>query len=193
MTFSIQQYLVSEYENFNYVLVSDEKSQSVVIDASVGIGSILQKSKDQGITIERILLTHSHFDHTNGIEEVIALFPHVRIAVHQLGFASLAKYQDRIIVLAEGETILLGNDYLRVIHTPGHIPDAVCFYNDDCIFTGDTVFIGSHGRTDFPGGDAPELQKSFQRLRTLPDHLILYAGHNYNGDRSTLGEEKNNF
>ncbi|MCI5222957.1 MAG: MBL fold metallo-hydrolase, partial [Candidatus Electrothrix sp. AR4] len=83
-----------------------------------------------------------------------------------------------------------GKEVLTVIHTPGHTPGGVCIYHTNDCFTGDTLFVGGVGRTDFPGGSMPELTRSIrERLLTLPQETIVWPGHGYGGSKSTIGAE----
>jgi len=188
----VEQFEPSAGDNFSYLVYDSSTSQGVIIDAPEGCGILLHRAKKLGVTVEMLLLTHTHFDHTKGIKELLVVYSDLSIAVYKNGAAKI-KHQQNIVLLEDGDTIAVGKKHLRVLHTPGHIPDAVCFYDNDFIFSGDTVFISSHGRTDFEGGNSSELHASFEKLRKLPDHLVLYAGHSYNGLVSTLGAEKNNY
>jgi glyoxylase-like metal-dependent hydrolase (beta-lactamase superfamily II) len=148
------------------------------------------------------LLTHGHFDHVFYAGE-IAEFYGAKNAIHpaditligeSLGIAEMyynmndytALYPDQL--LADGDVITMGEISIRVIHTPGHSMGGVCFQIGDVVFTGDTIFAGSIGRSDFPGGSMDELTASIQnKLYVLDDSVVLYPGH---GDETTVGEEK---
>ncbi|HEB50176.1 MAG TPA: MBL fold metallo-hydrolase, partial [Desulfobulbus sp.] len=94
------------------------------------------------------------------------------------------------ILVEDKDTITFGNESLTVIHTPGHTPGGICLYNAPDCFTGDTLFVGGVGRTDFPGGSTDELSRSIRtRLLTLPPETVVWPGHGYGGARSTIGEE----
>jgi len=94
------------------------------------------------------------------------------------------------LLVEDGDTISLGEETLTVIHTPGHTPGGICLYNAPDCFTGDTLFVGGVGRTDFPGGSMDELSHSIKsRLLTLPPDTVVWPGHGYGGSRSTIGEE----
>ena len=95
------------------------------------------------------------------------------------------------ITVKEGDSISFGTVSLQVIHTPGHTPGGMCLYNAPDLITGDTLFVGGIGRTDFPGGSHHELITSIRRkLLTLPPETVVWPGHGYGGSRSTIGEEQ---
>ena len=93
--------------------------------------------------------------------------------------------------VTDGDLISFGDCTLKVIHTPGHTPGGMCLYSKPNLFTGDTLFVGGVGRTDFPGGDTQTLTNAIKtRLLILPEDTIVWPGHGYGGDRSTIGQEK---
>ncbi len=94
-------------------------------------------------------------------------------------------------LVKDGEEITFGKENLKVILTPGHTPGGVCLYSAPNLFTGDTLFVGGVGRTDFPGGDGKVLYSSIKnKLLVLPDETVVWPGHGYGGAHSTIGEEK---
>jgi len=188
---SIIQKQLSSWNNYNYLVYDPEEKKGVIVDASEGCEVLVEEAKKLGITIEKILLTHTHFDHINGLPLLLEEIPNIPIYVHTAAIADVESF-GTIHEVKDEDSIAIGKGQLTVIHTPGHKPDAVCFYNDEVIFTGDTVFINAHGRIDLPGGSLEQLRQSFAKLRELPDHLIVYAGHAYGGEKSTLGAEKDN-
>jgi glyoxylase-like metal-dependent hydrolase (beta-lactamase superfamily II) len=97
------------------------------------------------------------------------------------------------IVVEDGDTILIGKEVIEVIHTPGHTPGGICLLNGMNLITGDTLFVGGLGRTDFPGGSQRELMESIRtKLLVLPENTVVWPGHGYGGNHSTIGEEKRN-
>jgi len=183
----------TDMDNFNYLVFDNEAKIGVIIDASPGVEALAEQAEQIGVRIDKILLTHTHHDHIKGLPLLLEKIPGTPVGVYKTGQEDLGE-TPRKQPLKDGDRIEIGNGFLEVMHTPGHKPDSVCFYNDEVIFTGDTVFIGGHGRYDLPGGDAHTLEATFEKLRMLPDSLILYPGHAY-GPRatSTLGEEKGNY
>ncbi len=173
-------------------------THAFVIDPCVSMLALTSAAEQLGVTVEGILLTHGHFDHTVSIDRVrdalgIPAYVHVHDAVMLTDSKKNAYFDfcgkecthlpaERI--LHEGDSLTLGDEALKVIHTPGHTGGCVCYLSDDFIVTGDTLFADSVGRCDLWSGDSEVLRTSLARLRTLPRTLKLYAGH---GEPSTLG------
>ena len=113
------------------------------------------------------------------------------IYIHRLDAVSLEDLEKdscpAAVLLNEGNEIVFGNELLRVVHTPGHTPGSICLVGERVAFTGDTLFAGGIGRTDFVGGSDREMEVSLQKLMSLPDNLLIYPGH---GPTSIMGEEK---
>ncbi len=170
--------------NFTYVLA--DEGHAIVIDPSWDLDKILSILRDGDLKLEYIINTHSHFDHTLGNEQLKAI-TNARIAMHKN--APLPKD----VELDEGSIIKVSNIKIDVLYTPGHSKDSICLLVNDMLFTGDTLFVGSCGRTDLEGGDAGELYDSLQRLARLDDNITIYPGHDYGyKPYSTLGYEKRN-
>lgn len=190
MSLTVVQQKISSMDNYNYLVYDADAKEGVLVDCSEGCEEFLKEIELLGIRVDKILLTHTHWDHKNGLSAVLKIIPRVPIFVHEEDAEDVAEYEN-VQKVKDGDTIAVGQSFLKVLHTPGHKPGCVCYYNDDAIFTGDTVFVGSHGRTDLPGSDPEELKKSFEKLRELPDALIVYTGHAYGlTPTSTLGKEK---
>ncbi|MCW4018913.1 MAG: MBL fold metallo-hydrolase [Candidatus Bathyarchaeota archaeon] len=147
-----------------------------------------------------IVNTHGHPDHTSGNQALKDKF-HVPICIHQndaymlgesgettvryFGFGNLSPDAD--ILLHEGSYIKFGDVTLTVVHTPGHSFGNIVLLGETEVFTGDTLFAGSIGRTDFPGSSELDMQASLRKLMRLPDYFVVYPGH---GPKTTMGEEK---
>ena len=190
-------------------IVWDEVSrQAAVIDPGcydAGEFSRLQRLVEQEeLSVTRILLTHGHFDHIFGLAMATREWP-VPVTMHpadrfQVGFAptfaeslglEIEPYTGDFEEIGEGDVIRFGDAFLTVLHTPGHTEGCVCYYNADehLLFSGDTLFQGSIGRTDHPKGDYETLLKSIDRLAQLPDETRVFPGHGY---PTTLAEEHRN-
>ena len=128
--------------------------------------------------------THTHADHNSACKLMRERYG-VQVIMHR---ATDAPYVD--IRVDDGNEIKFGQCALKVIHTPGHTPDAMCLLFDDRIFTGDTLLIGGCGRTDLPGGSAEQQWNSLRRLESLDNGIRVYPGHDYREAVSTLGDEK---
>ena len=150
----------------------------------------------RGLTVSAILLTHGHFDHVGGVRALQAetgapvyLSSHDLCLPEELSGGLPAEFID--LSQEAASAITVGSITFDVLETPGHCPGSVCFWakdgQEEALFTGDTLFQGSMGRTDFPGGDLTAMQLSLQRLSQLPPSLAVYPGH---GPASTIGDER---
>jgi glyoxylase-like metal-dependent hydrolase (beta-lactamase superfamily II) len=172
-------------DNFAYVIGDEKTKIGVVVDPSSGVDEILKIIKEKNLKIKYILNTHSHSDHTSGNGK-LAVKTGAKIVMHEKAPAK------KDIAVKDGDVIQFGNLNVKVIHTPGHSPDSVCFLIDNKLLTGDTLFVGECGRTDIFGGSSEELYDSlFNKLINLDDDIEVYPGHDY-GDKpsSTMGFEK---
>lgn len=191
---------LGELDNNCYLITDESTGEAALVDCT----DASQKMLDfiGNANLKYILLTHGHFDHTGGVPEIKEKFG-AKVVMSEAdsemlssGKASLAAFcginqqnTSADILVAEGSEIMLGETKISVIATPGHTKGGVCYLADDCIFTGDTLFFCSCGRTDFPGGSAKEIMQSLKRLSALDSDLKVYPGH----DRfSTIGFEKQN-
>jgi hydroxyacylglutathione hydrolase len=168
-----------------YIVGCNRTNKGVVIDPGGDTLSIVREISKAGIKIEKILLTHCHFDHTDGAIELRKITG-APILTHPLDAPGLSFTTDG--ELKDNETFKVGTYNVLVIHTPGHSPGGVCFHAPGAVFTGDTLFAGSIGRTDFPGGDHNALIRGVvNRIFPLGDDLRVYPGH---GPASTIGRER---
>lgn len=188
-----------------YIVWDEPSRQCVVIDPGcydAGEFHRLQRFvEEEKLSVTRILLTHGHFDHIFGLAAAarqwsvpVAIHPDDRFQVQtSTDFATrlgldITPYEGPFEEIGEGDLIRFGNASLTVLHTPGHTEGGVCFYNaaEHLLFSGDTLFQGSVGRTDHPRGDYDTLLESIDRLAALPEETAVYPGHGY---PTTLGEE----
>ena len=181
----VHQIQVGNMQNFSYIVVDEDTSESIIIDPSWDLIELEMLIKENNLKIKYIVNTHHHFDHTIG-NEAMAESTKAPIIQHE---NSELKHD---ITVKDGDTIAFGNSKLKVLHTPGHSKDSICLIGDGKIFSGDTLFVGNCGRIDLPGGSAKELYHSlFDVLYSLDDNLVLYCGHNYgHKETSTIGQEK---
>lgn len=181
----VHQLQVGNMQNFTYVLEDEETREGIILDPSWDLDEIKQIIKKYSLTIKYIVNTHHHFDHTLG-NEAMAKETGAKIIQY---VSSTLKHD---ISVSDGEKIKFGNSELSVLYTPGHSKDSMCLVGDGKIFSGDTLFVGTCGRVDLPGGDARELYHSLvNTLRKLDDNLLVYPGHNYGTtSTSTIGEQK---
>ena len=189
----------------NCFVIADEKTgESMVIDPGDEPDRIIDVIKGNGLKVKYIICTHAHFDHVGGITELkdetdakIVIHQEERelynSAMDQAAFwgYELAPLPEPDMFVKEGDKIEIGHLSFEVFHSPGHSPGGISLYGEGVVFTGDTLFAGSVGRTDFYGGDINKLKKSFLRLMSLPPDTKVFCGH---GRLSTIRQEKaNNF
>lgn len=187
-----------------YIVIDDATNKAVIIDPGENYQGILKKVNDEKAQVEYILLTHCHFDHIGAVEqlknslncpvvipkgeEILAENPVYNLSA-MAGEGFTISY-DR--VLGNGDKITFGNIEFKLISTPGHTPGGACYYSEEynVLFSGDTLFYMSVGRSDFPLGDGALLNKSIiEKLFALPEETQVFAGH---GNTTTIGFEKQN-
>ena len=177
-------------QNFVYLLGCENSKEAAIVDPAWDVPTILKVSKTHGYQIKTILLTHTHADHINGVEELLKETD-ARVFVHKKEAQALS-YSANIKKIESGDEVKIGDLTVTFIHTPGHTPGSQCFYVDNHLIAGDTLFIKGCGRCDLPGGDPEEMYQSLtHKLKKMDDHTLLYPGHNYaEVPVSTIGEEK---
>lgn len=177
-------------QNFVYLIGSLETREAAVVDPAWDVPKILETAAQDGMKITTAIVTHTHFDHINGVSALINKTD-AQVVVHQKEAHVLAIAQSNLKPVEGADEIRLGPLTLSFLHTPGHTPGSQCFVVEDRLVAGDTLFIGGCGRCDLPGGDPEELYKSLTRLSRLDERLALFPGHNYAPKpSSTLQEEK---
>ena len=177
-----------------YVVSSQQTKAAIIIDPGLDSSQEADKIFDYmahaGLNIKLIVNTHGHPDHISG-DAIFQEKYSVPICIHRLDAASIAVLEKSnfpaTVLLDEGSLIKFGNESLTVMHTPGHTPGGICLLGERLVFTGDTLFAGSIGRTDLPGSSESDMKLSLQRLARLPDYFLIYPGH---GPTSIMGEEK---
>jgi hydroxyacylglutathione hydrolase len=187
-----------------YIVFCPNTRKAAVVDPGGDVDRILEVVKDNGLEVDKIIATHAHPDHVCGVRELKEATG-AEIVMHTADeeFFSRDEVSSYFSMLGleacppsdttveEGDVIKIGDGEMQVIHTPGHTPGGMCLLNGKNLITGDTLFVGGLGRTDFPGGSHRELLDSIhQKLMVLPEDTIVWPGHGYGGSRSTIGEEK---
>lgn len=187
-----------------YVIGCEKTKKGAVIDPGGDDERVISAIKKAGLDIQYIINTHGHPDHVCGNERIKAATG-AEIVMHEDDAQFFAKAEvkqyfsmlglkesppvDKLV--KDGEVLRVGDLEIKVLHTPGHTPGGACFYCAPDLFTGDTLFVGGVGRTDFPGGDTATLVKAInQKLLVLPSSTVVWPGHGYGGDSSTIGIEK---
>ena len=175
------------YQTNCYLLSND--TEALVIDPGYEPDTILDSL--EGLTLKAILLTHGHFDHVGAVKELVAetgceVYIHAAESTMPPMMTAGSLYYTR--TYAEGDTIApIAGAELKVLHTPGHTPGSVCLLWGQELFAGDTLFAGSCGRVDLPGGDPAQMMQSLNRLASLQADYRVHPGH---GPSTTLSQEK---
>ena len=178
------------YQTNCYIIHDDRAKTCCVIDPGYNPETVLDQVYSLGLTVEAVLLTHGHFDHVGGVRDIAAETGcQVYLCGEDLSMppqltAGPLYYTN---AYGEGDQLRLAGLDISVIHTPGHTPGSVCLLIGDAMFCGDTLFAGSCGRTDLPGGSHTAMLSSLHRLSGRQTNYRVYPGH---GEDTTLAEEK---
>ena len=177
-----------------YILEDDQTNLAAVIDPGDEPELIQEALEKEGVEVRYLLLTHGHYDHTTAVPALHRVYPQADIYIHQAdanGAGStlfpLAGEVDDLKLYDEGDVIRLGDHEIQVLHTPGHSPGSVTLKVEDVLFTGDTLFAGSCGRTDLRGGSYEQIRQSLKRLGELKGDFHVCPGHEAT---STLERER---
>jgi len=197
-TIHVERIAVGELQTNAYIVFSEKSLACLIVDPGAEPERIIRFVKTGRLKPEGIILTHGHADHCGGVRELLAAWP-MTLMVHRLdrdlrsplnrelgGSLGLPIPPDPDRLLENGEIVSVAEISIAVVHTPGHTPGSVVLAMDRRLFTGDTLFQGSAGRTDLPGGDEDELQRSLRLISRFPPDTLLFPGH---GEMTTLEEE----
>ncbi|NLY19538.1 MAG: MBL fold metallo-hydrolase [Clostridiaceae bacterium] len=185
------------------VYIAAQNGEGVVIDCGCTVERLMRVVEKHALEIKYIILTHGHFDHIYYMDPVREKTG-AKVCIHELeadyltdpklnGVAlfpvkGATSFKPADILLKDGDTLECGGLSYKIIHTPGHTKGGICIQLENNLFTGDTLFKGTIGRTDFPGGSVRDIKKSItEKLYNLPDDTTVYPGH---GDATTIGYEK---
>ena len=186
-----------------YILMDEESKEAVLIDVGGEFESIKKELDSKEYKINFILNTHGHFDHVLGEVEVQQKYPEIKILMHKDDIPHISNMKEEMQYFGmnyktdsltlnefidENSSLFIGKNKIQIFHTPGHSKGSLSFYVDGKVFTGDALFYGSIGRTDFYDGDYDTLIESIKtKLLSLPEETIVYPGH---GPHTTIQKEK---
>jgi hydroxyacylglutathione hydrolase len=203
MSLYLQQLALGPMQNFVYLVGDPETKEAAVIDPAWNVPAILKQVEADGYRLTHVILSHGHYDHINGVEEVVdqtdatvcAQKRELEEFVYE-GMGGLVIPRSSLQNTDTGDTVRVGKLEIRSIHTPGHTPGSQCLHiqgsgRTDVLITGDTLFVGTIGRCDFPYSSARDHYHSLGKLKKLDDATVFYPGHDYGQtDSNTLGAEK---
>ncbi|CDM69161.1 Metallo-beta-lactamase family protein [Clostridium bornimense] len=185
------------YQTNCYVVYDSESLNGIIIDPGESAEGVNKLLKDTNVKLKGILLTHGHVDHSASVNYLISLFPEVDVYISSIDNKRMenrdfifgeAPMGDNVVHVKENDELVFDSLKFRVIETPGHSDGSVCYLIDNVLFSGDTIFKGSYGRFDLPGGDGRVLMKSItEKLLKLDGKTLVYPGH---GPSTTIEKEK---
>ena len=197
----IEKVVVGPFATNCYIVGDESTKEGIIIDPGDEAKKILKRVNELGLDIKLILLTHGHIDHAGALKEVKEAL-NVDVAVH-VDDANFERYQSAGLVLGlfypkppapdrllkDGDTLDIAGMHFDVLHTPGHTAGGICLLRDGVVFSGDTLFNRSIGRSDLPGGNHSQLLESIHnKLLVLDDDTVVHPGH---GDETTIAAERN--
>ncbi len=185
LPFHVRQVRAGPHENFHYLIGDEASHEAALVDPAFHVADLMEAAREDGWNVTDAWFTHAHWDHIGGIVEAVDLGVE-RIVIGQAAaraddVTSAVEAGAFLLALPEDDTTFqLGALRIAALHTPGHQPEGTCFLVDGrALLAGDTLFVDTCGRTDFPGGDTDAMFASMAKLRGLPDDVVLLPGHDY--------------
>lgn len=196
----IRSLVVGPLENNCFIIADENTKDGLVVDPGDEPDRILDLISKNSFNIKYIVCTHAHFDHVGAVPD-LKKETGAKIVIHRDELEIYKSTKDQAAIwgyeldplpepdmfVSEGDKIEVGDLRFEILHTPGHSPGGICLYGEGILITGDTLFAGSVGRTDFYGGDMEKLKRSFRRLLSLSDKIKVLPGH---GPETTIGQER---
>jgi hydroxyacylglutathione hydrolase len=189
-TFSIHSMELGPMENFVYLIEDHASGRAAVVDPAWEVSKVIELAREKDIRITDVLLTHSHYDHVNGIGELLKSYD-AQLHLLKAEAQFWGSYLDLHTLHHGGDIIQLGKTAIEVLHTPGHTPGSACYYVDGNVITGDTLFVFGCGRCDLRGGDPEQMYRTLKHLsENLSAQTVIHPGHNYAEPPTSTMEEQ---
>ncbi|OGQ05984.1 MAG: hypothetical protein A3F82_05350 [Deltaproteobacteria bacterium RIFCSPLOWO2_12_FULL_44_12] len=186
----IKQIAVGPMANFSYLIVDTGTKKAAYVDPGFESEKVMAVATKEAWQIEKILLTHTHFDH---IQELETAYQKLKVPVYVHGFeiSAIEEMGVSVKAVATDEIIKVGNLSVKCLHMPGHTPGMICYLVENHLITGDVLFVDGCGRVDLPGSSPEKMFETLKRLTQMPDDIIVYPGHDYGPKPTdTLGHQK---
>ena len=184
--FSIRTFKGGFDNNLSYILTCMRNNHEIIIDPAIKPDIIIPFLKTSPVAI---LVTHTHMDHISFLDEYLSIYPKIKVVGHPK--SKIISLKNNFIAAKDDSIIKIGNLNIKIIHTPGHYFDSICYYLQNIIFTGDTLFVGRTGRTIDKKSDIEKLYDSvYNKILPLPSDTIIYPGHDY-GEKKSISIEDN--
>lgn len=206
MALEIVQILVGPMHVFCYLIGDSSSGEAIVVDPGADGLAIFQKARERNWDIKEMIFTHGHADHVAAASALKNLCG-ASCRMHELEMDNMKRNFNLNLIqslggaippepsgfVADGDEIKIGEEYLTVLHLPGHSPGSIGLSGEDYIFTGDVLFEGGIGRVDLPGSESDKMDQSLKKLLDLPPNTRVYPGHAYGPSGSTtIGRERDN-
>lgn len=193
----IAQWEIGPMKNFVYLLIDWQAKRAALVDPQEDLSAPLEALRAHDLTLDRVLITHTHFDHVAGLPALVRDRPDLAVVLHRADLHRIERLlRGRAPALVEdGQTFAVGGLEVKALHTPGHSAGHACFLLQGlappALVTGDTIFIRDCGRTDLETGDDAQMFASIQRVKALPPETLILPGHHYRPEvASTVGRER---
>ena len=194
----VEKFVIGMIQTNCYLVQNEESKECFLVDPAICPEELVSHIKSEGLKLKAILLTHGHFDHITGVPELMetcgtepkVYMSHKDLKLEAVFHENVALDPEMVTDWKDGDTVTMDSITFRVLETPGHTPGSVCLIAGDVIFSGDTLFQGSCGRTDFPGGSWTEMCASLRRLYELRGDYTVLSGHT--GSTTLERERKTN-
>lgn len=175
---SVIQLQLGDMANFTYIIADKDTRNAAVVDPADDTDAILTAAQKSDLAITSVLLTHGHYDHVGGADNLAGQF-NIPVYLSKDEFFAYIPRCRNLTRTGEDTKIMIGGIEAAILATPGHTPGSQCFLVEGNLFTGDTLFVDAVGRSDLPGGNSRTLLKSLDRIKALPDTTIIWPGHDY--------------